>query len=199
MAADEARSQFRMLIDRYRNEGGGRTVTGALPVDVTFPSIGPIAVHGFRADGRSHRRRRSISRSAGSSRCVMTSQHTRQHCSLVVLDRRARSDARRRRPARRSTAIGDDVARRIQPPARSRARARRRRPRRRRLAAVVSSADLKITVDRESARGMFNAGRPGPAHRHDPCAARQRRDADRRDRRAAGRCRSSPKARRCRR
>lgn len=29
------------LIDRYRNEGGGRTVTGSLPVDVSFPSLGP--------------------------------------------------------------------------------------------------------------------------------------------------------------
>ena len=29
------------LIDRYRNEGGGRTVRGTLPVNVTFPSIGP--------------------------------------------------------------------------------------------------------------------------------------------------------------
>ena len=32
---------FQTLIDRYRNEGGGRTVRGALPVDVAFPSIGP--------------------------------------------------------------------------------------------------------------------------------------------------------------
>ena len=32
---------FQKLIDRYRNEGGGRTVRGALPIDVTFPSIGP--------------------------------------------------------------------------------------------------------------------------------------------------------------
>jgi hypothetical protein len=29
------------LIDRYRNEGGGRTVTGSLPVDVAFPVLGP--------------------------------------------------------------------------------------------------------------------------------------------------------------
>jgi hypothetical protein len=29
------------LIDRYRNEGGGRTVKGALPVEVAFPSLGP--------------------------------------------------------------------------------------------------------------------------------------------------------------
>jgi hypothetical protein len=34
-------TQFRMLIDRYRNEGGGRTVSGALPIDVSFPTIGP--------------------------------------------------------------------------------------------------------------------------------------------------------------
>ncbi|HEX6161806.1 MAG TPA: hypothetical protein VFZ31_00470 [Vicinamibacterales bacterium] len=32
---------LQLLIDRYRNEGGGRTVRGALPVDVEFPSIGP--------------------------------------------------------------------------------------------------------------------------------------------------------------
>jgi hypothetical protein len=32
---------FQLLIDRYRNEGGGRTVRGALPVDVVFPSMGP--------------------------------------------------------------------------------------------------------------------------------------------------------------
>jgi len=34
-------SQFQMLIDRYRNEGGGRTVAGTLPVEVEFPSVGP--------------------------------------------------------------------------------------------------------------------------------------------------------------
>ena len=34
-------AQFQMLIDRYRNEGGGRTVSGALPIDVTFPAMGP--------------------------------------------------------------------------------------------------------------------------------------------------------------
>jgi hypothetical protein len=39
---DESKStQFRMLIDRYRNEGGGRTVSGTLPVAVTFPALGP--------------------------------------------------------------------------------------------------------------------------------------------------------------
>jgi hypothetical protein len=32
---------FQLLIDRYKNEGGGRTVRGALPVEVAFPSIGP--------------------------------------------------------------------------------------------------------------------------------------------------------------
>lgn len=38
----ESRSgQFQILIDRYRNEGGGRTVAGSLPVDVTFPMLGP--------------------------------------------------------------------------------------------------------------------------------------------------------------
>jgi hypothetical protein len=34
-------SQFQMLIDRYRNEGGGRTVAGTLPVEVEFPRVGP--------------------------------------------------------------------------------------------------------------------------------------------------------------
>jgi hypothetical protein len=40
-APDQLSSNFKTLIDRYRNEGGGRTVRGALPVDVTFPSMGP--------------------------------------------------------------------------------------------------------------------------------------------------------------
>jgi hypothetical protein len=39
--ADERTTQLNQLIDRYRNEGGGRTVTGTLPIDVTFPEIGP--------------------------------------------------------------------------------------------------------------------------------------------------------------
>jgi hypothetical protein len=34
-------AQFKTLIDRYRNEGGGRTVAGTLPVNVTFPELGP--------------------------------------------------------------------------------------------------------------------------------------------------------------
>ncbi len=38
---DGRTAQLQMLIDRFRNEGGGRTVTGALPVDVTFPTLGP--------------------------------------------------------------------------------------------------------------------------------------------------------------
>ena len=33
--------QLQKLIDRFRNEGGGRTVSGALPVDVTLPTLGP--------------------------------------------------------------------------------------------------------------------------------------------------------------
>lgn len=32
---------MKTLIDRYRDEGGGRTVRGALPVDVAFPGMGP--------------------------------------------------------------------------------------------------------------------------------------------------------------
>jgi hypothetical protein len=34
-------AQFKTLIDRYRNEGGGRTVAGTLPVNVSFPELGP--------------------------------------------------------------------------------------------------------------------------------------------------------------
>jgi hypothetical protein len=37
----DASSNFQKLIDRYRDEGGGRTVRGSLPVDVTFPAMGP--------------------------------------------------------------------------------------------------------------------------------------------------------------
>ncbi len=33
-------SQLRQLIARYRNEGGGRTVAGTLPVNVAFPTLG---------------------------------------------------------------------------------------------------------------------------------------------------------------
>jgi hypothetical protein len=40
-AGIERESQVRQLIDRYRNEGGGRAIAGTLPVDVTFPEIGP--------------------------------------------------------------------------------------------------------------------------------------------------------------
>ena len=39
--ADGRAAQFQILIDRYRNEGGGRTVAGSLPVDVMFPMLGP--------------------------------------------------------------------------------------------------------------------------------------------------------------
>jgi hypothetical protein len=38
---DSRTSQMQMLIDRFRNEGGGRTVAGTLPVDVRFPALGP--------------------------------------------------------------------------------------------------------------------------------------------------------------
>jgi hypothetical protein len=33
--------EIKQLIDRYRNEGGGRSVTGSLPVEVSFPTLGP--------------------------------------------------------------------------------------------------------------------------------------------------------------
>jgi hypothetical protein len=39
---DEARtSQLKQLVARYRNAGGGRAIAGTLPVDVTFPTLGP--------------------------------------------------------------------------------------------------------------------------------------------------------------
>ena len=34
-------AKLQALVDRFRNEGGGRTVVGALPVHVTFPQFGP--------------------------------------------------------------------------------------------------------------------------------------------------------------
>ena len=39
VADQEAKLQ--VLVDRFRNEAGGRTVVGALPVHVTFPQFGP--------------------------------------------------------------------------------------------------------------------------------------------------------------
>ena len=36
-----AAAGLQALVDRFRNEAGGRTVAGALPVNVTFPSFGP--------------------------------------------------------------------------------------------------------------------------------------------------------------
>jgi hypothetical protein len=38
---DGKTTQLHLLIERYRNEGGGRTVSGALPVEVSFPTLGP--------------------------------------------------------------------------------------------------------------------------------------------------------------
>ena len=40
-SSDRAVSGLQVLVDRYKNEGGGRTVVGALPVRVSFPSFGP--------------------------------------------------------------------------------------------------------------------------------------------------------------
>ena len=34
-------SSLQALVDRFRNEAGGRTVVGSLPVHVTFPQFGP--------------------------------------------------------------------------------------------------------------------------------------------------------------
>jgi hypothetical protein len=36
-----AAAGLQTLVDRFRNEGGGRTVIGSLPVHVTFPAFGP--------------------------------------------------------------------------------------------------------------------------------------------------------------
>ena len=32
---------LQLLVDRFRNETGGRIVVGSLPIDLTFPSFGP--------------------------------------------------------------------------------------------------------------------------------------------------------------
>jgi hypothetical protein len=40
-AADAGDNKLQALVDRFRNESGGRTVVGALPVHVTFPQFGP--------------------------------------------------------------------------------------------------------------------------------------------------------------
>ena len=39
--AEGAAAGLQALVERYRNESGGRTVIGALPVHVTFPTFGP--------------------------------------------------------------------------------------------------------------------------------------------------------------
>lgn len=40
-AAEQSTAQLQALVDRFRDEGGGRTVVGVLPVQVTFPAFGP--------------------------------------------------------------------------------------------------------------------------------------------------------------
>jgi len=40
-ARDGQETKLQVLVERFRNEAGGRTVVGALPVHVTFPSFGP--------------------------------------------------------------------------------------------------------------------------------------------------------------
>ncbi len=40
-AERESSAGMQLLIDRFRNEIGGRTIAGTLPVDVTFPALGP--------------------------------------------------------------------------------------------------------------------------------------------------------------
>jgi hypothetical protein len=40
-ARDAQETKLQALVDRFRNEAGGRTVVGALPVHVTFPQFGP--------------------------------------------------------------------------------------------------------------------------------------------------------------
>ena len=38
---DRSASGLQALVDRFKNESGGKTVTGALPVHIEFPSFGP--------------------------------------------------------------------------------------------------------------------------------------------------------------
>jgi hypothetical protein len=38
---DRAAAGLQALVDRFRDESGGRTVVGSLPVHVTFPVFGP--------------------------------------------------------------------------------------------------------------------------------------------------------------
>ena len=40
-AADRAAGGLQALVERFKNEGGGRTIVGSLPVRVAFPSFGP--------------------------------------------------------------------------------------------------------------------------------------------------------------
>src|SRR4029078_4146345 len=40
-AAADQETKLQALVDRFRNEAGGRTVVGVLPVHVTFPQFGP--------------------------------------------------------------------------------------------------------------------------------------------------------------
>jgi hypothetical protein len=40
-AAADQNARLQVLVDRFKNEAGGRTVVGALPVHVTFPQFGP--------------------------------------------------------------------------------------------------------------------------------------------------------------
>jgi hypothetical protein len=40
-ATDAQSARLQVLVDRFRNEAGSRTVVGALPVHVTFPQFGP--------------------------------------------------------------------------------------------------------------------------------------------------------------
>jgi hypothetical protein len=41
VAGPDQETKLQALVDRFRNEAGGRTVVGALPVHVTFPQFGP--------------------------------------------------------------------------------------------------------------------------------------------------------------
>ena len=38
---EQSAARLQALVDRFRQEGGGRTVVGVLPVQVTFPTFGP--------------------------------------------------------------------------------------------------------------------------------------------------------------
>ena len=77
-------TQFQMLIDRYRNEGGGRTVKGALPVEVAFPSMGPSLFMASELTAESQAPSIDLTMRR-SGRCIMTMLIFRPPRSLFLL------------------------------------------------------------------------------------------------------------------